>query len=141
MNIEQKLRELAERKRPFSHPFPATEGDAYLIDNTFTFRISEPYRTRRAVEFVADTQLPILREYATKDKGQTDKSGIGLLVLTFTPSQRVVYLGDKYKFSFRKVGNRDYFQLQSASPIDFKPVPKNIDLKVLVAQRTQSTNI
>ena len=53
--------------------------------------------------------------------------------MSFTPSQRVVYLWDKYKFSLSE--DWDYFQLESPNLINFEPVSRNIDLKVLVAQR------
>ena len=80
------------------------------------------------------SKLPILREHETKDREEPHGIGIGLLILKFMPGQRVVYLGDKYKFSLRE--DRDDFQLQSDSPINFEPVPRNIDLRALVAQRT-----
>ncbi len=142
MNVEQRLRELEKIQRPFSHPFPATEGSGYLIDSTFAFRVVDFYASGQLiVAFVADMQLPILREHARKDYDGQHEMGIGLLVLAFTLVQRVVYLGDKYKFSLGK--DRDCFQLQSANPINFEPVPKNTNIKAfkaLVAQRISSTN-
>lgn len=78
-------------------------------------------------------QLPIIREHAQKDR-ERHKTGIGLLNLTFTAIDRAVYLGDKYKFLFSK--DLDCFQLQSTSPISLKSLPKNIDLKTLIVQRT-----
>lgn len=139
MNVEQRLSELEKIQRPFSHPFPATESTAYFIDNVFAFRIGELNPDGRAVRFVADMQLSILREHAKKNREERHGIGIGLLLLTFTSFQRVVYLGDKYKFSLRQ--DQDYFLLQSANPINFEPVPKNIDLRALVAQGTSSANI
>ena len=134
MGIEQRLSELARIQRPFSHPFPAMEDNAYLIDNTFAFRRIGSFHGGKHVAFVADRQLPILRENAKKDK-ESHGTGIGILVLPFTLSQRVIYLGDTYKFSLSK--DQRYFQLQSASPINIEPVSKNRELKALVAQRTQ----
>lgn len=99
--------------------------------------IAKPNLRLDSVRLVAavavSKQLPILREHVKKDREQHE-IGIRLLVLTFTSRERVAYLGDKYKFSFSK--DRNYFQLQSDTPINFKPVPKNIDLRALVAQRT-----
>lgn len=100
--------------------------------------IAKPNLRLDSVRLVAavavSKQLLILREHETKDREEPHRIGIGLVILTFASSQRVIYLGDKYKFSLSK--DRDYFKLQSDSPINFKPVPKNIDLRALVAQRT-----
>lgn len=138
MNVEQQLRELEEIKRPFSRSFRAIEDNAYLIDNTFAFRrIAGSYR-RKHVVFVADKQLPILTEHAKEDR-ELHGIGIGTLVLAFYSDQRVAYLGDRYKFSLSE--DLRYFQLQSTNPINSEPVPKNKDLKALVAQRTSSTKI
>lgn len=141
MNVEQKLRELAEIKRPFSQPFPATIGAVYLIDSTFAFRSSVSSHKGRHVIFVADMQLPIKRGHVRKERDQQHGTGIGQLVLSFRPSQRVVYLGDKYEFALMKEGARDYFLLKSTSPINSESVPNNIDLRELVAQRTSSLKI
>ena len=68
MSVEQRLRGLERIQRPFSHPFPVTEGDAYFIDNTFAFRIFELNASECVVVFAADKQLPILREHTKKDR-------------------------------------------------------------------------
>ena len=114
MSVEQRLWELAERKRPFSHPFPATLDTAYFIDNTFAFRITR-FHGHLSVRFAADNQLSILREHAKKERESRD-IGVGLLPLTFSPSQRVVYLGDKYKFSLSE--GQGSFLLKSTTPIN-----------------------
>lgn len=137
MSVELRLRQLAEIQRPFSHPFPVMEGTAYFIDDTFAFRITR-FQGHLSVRFAADNQLSILREHAKKESEARD-IGVGLLPLTFSPSQRVVYLGDQYKFSLSE--GQGSFLLQSISPINFEPVPSNIDLRTLVAQRASSTNI
>jgi|SRR3989344_2287124 len=137
MDIAERLNELAKIQRPFSHPFRATEFDTYLIDDTFAFqRIASSYGGIHVL-FVADIQLPIIRENAKKNK-EPQGIGISKLVLAFTFSQRVVYLGNKYKFSLSD--DQRYFQLQSANSINFEPVSLNIDLKRLVTQRTLPTN-
>ena len=138
MSVGERLRDLEKIQRPFSHPFRAAEGNSYLIDNTFAFRILEVEEGRPIVAFVADIQLPILREHIRKDKKQ-DKTGIGQLILTVSPRENVVYVGGKYKVSLSKEYH-GYLQLQSDSSISFEPVSKDTDLKTLVVQRTSSTN-
>lgn len=136
MTVAERLNELARIQRPFSHPFRIIEGDAYLIDDTFAFGIGNFFYGRQVL-FVADAQLQIIREHAKKD-GESHGRGIKKLAPRFTPNNGGVYLGDKYKFSFG--GYQDWFQLRSANPIKFEPLPKDIDLRELVSQRTPFTN-
>ena len=70
MSVEQRLRELAEIQRPFSHLFPARRGDAYLVDDTFCFRRVVGYYEDMSVEFVADMQLQIVREKSKTERIQ-----------------------------------------------------------------------
>lgn len=134
MSVEQRLRRLGEIARPYSRPFRATENTAYFIDCTFAFRAFDSYGTGIRVAFAADRQLlPILRKHARRDWNKQHGEGIGLLVLLFTPFEREVYLGDRYKFSFRK--DLNFFVLQSANPINFEPVSRSTNLETFVAQK------
>lgn len=127
-SIEHRLKVLREIKRPFSQAFLANQDDAYLVDSTFAFRIGQlDGNGRRRVTFLADYQLPILRELAKTEKGH-HKTGLGMLTLLFTTRERAVYLGNKYKFIFSK--EMDYCQLQSARPITIEPLPRNADIKL-----------
>ena len=143
MSVEQGLRELESIQRPFDHIFNIKVNDAYLIDNTFAFKINAlfPDAPRAHVVFVADMRLKIIREKALLEgvRQSQQKLGIGALMLNFSAAQKVIYLGDKYKLSIQNDGT--HFLLESANPINFEPVPENIDLKGLVAQRTSLTNI